>query len=428
MQAQQGPNDRQLAVIISIIVGAVVAVVTTATFYWIYELASGPERRQAAIAAQQRFDYSEQIQQIVNAEPNVVPEGDPREPWLGADAWQAGIQAGQEYINQYQQPQNVQVLTGLTTAQIWAYMQNLSAGIGVGCQYCHDLQNFASYNIPQKTAGLLMLQLTRDINAEYIVNLPNYQGNYVRCATCHYGEPVNMPTWGPEFEQLNQPIDVNVTVIDGTTGEPITEMSRKPPELQGLVSLEKAILWKTYNYEVWRPYNPADPTSGRGTLALAYNYDGVAGPSQDQTNINQGAMNYMGWSIGEGCTYCHNSRNFYAYEDGAPGNLPTDLYGQKKLKTVRMLLMSTWMANNWTQYAAFSKGPADGSVEPLLESQQYLKPINDQYWAMTGCYTCHRGNAIPLGSLNEASIPEGEQGVILFPETLRGTQQAEPQQ
>lgn len=51
MQEQQGPNDRQIAVFISIAVGAIVAVITTATFYWIYELASGPERRAAAIAA-----------------------------------------------------------------------------------------------------------------------------------------------------------------------------------------------------------------------------------------------------------------------------------------------------------------------------------------------------------------------------------------
>lgn len=427
MQAQQGPNDRQLAVIISVIVGAAVAVITTATFYWIYELVSGPERRQAAIAATQRFDYTAQIQKIVNAEPNVVPAGDPRQPWLGADAWQAGIQAGQEYINQFPQPQNVQVLTGLTTAQIWSYMQNLSAGMGVGCQYCHDIQNFASYNIPQKTAGLLMLQLTRDINTTYIANLPNWQGNYVNCATCHNGAPVNMPTWGPEFEQLNQPIEVNVNVIDAS-GVPITDEAQKPPEVQGLVSLEEAILWNTFNYQVWRPYVPGDQTSGRGSLALLYNVDGEVGPTQEQANISQGAMNYMAQSMGVNCVYCHNSRNFYAYEEAASGIQVNAEYGLKKLKAVRMLLMSTWMAQNWTTYSAFSKGPANGSIEPLLVNQQYLKPINDQYWALPGCYTCHQGNAIPLGSLNQADIPEGEQGVVLLPETLRGVAQPQPQQ
>ncbi len=422
MQAQQGPSDRQIAVILSLAIGAVIAVVTTATFWWIYELASGPERRAAAIAAAAPYNLSDEVARIVNAAPNTPTDG--RQPWLGADAWQAGVQAGQNYVNQFPQPQGVQVLTGMTTAQIWVYMQQyVSGALGVGCQYCHDINNFASYTYPQKTAGLLMLQLVRDMNSQFIVNLPGWQNNYVQCATCHTGQAVGMPSWGPEFENARQPIQVNVAVVDPATGETINDPALKPDFLQGLVPLKDAILYKLYNYAVWEPYDPAQYQSGRGTLALAYNTDTARGPSQDQVNITQGAMNYMGWSLGVTCTYCHNSRNFYAYEE-TPGNLIVQPdYAVKRLKTQRMLLMSTWMAENWTKYAIFPKDiPVAEGAGPILVDQQYLTPIGGAYYAMPGCYTCHQANAIPRAAINQANLPEGDAGVSIFPPVLRGTQ------
>lgn len=429
-QQQQQPSDRQVAVLISILVGAVVAVVTTATFYWIYELASGPERRGAAIAEAAPYNLSDEVLRITQAEPNVPAEGDPREPWLGAEAWQQGVQAGQEYIQQYPQPQNVQVLTGMTNAQIWVYMQQyVSGALGVSCQYCHDINNFASYTYPQKTAGLLMLQMTRDANAEFIVNLPNWQGNYIQCATCHYGEPVNMPAWGSEFENTKQPIEVNVVPIDGTTGETINDPAAKPEALQGLVPLDEAILYQIYHYQIWDAYDPAEYQSGRGTLALTYNTEEAKGPSQDQVTIVQGAMNYMGWSLGVNCNYCHNSRNFYAYEETVPGNLPLETYAVNRLKTQQMLLLTTWLTENWTKYNIFPKmNVAGDGVSPILaDGQQYLAPINNQYYAVPGCYTCHRGNAIPRAAINQNAIPEGDAGIAVFPPTLRG-QGEQPQQ
>lgn len=420
MQEQQGPSDRQIAVFISIVVGAIVAIITTATFYWIYELASGPERRAAAKAAAAPYDLSNEVKRIANAAPNQVPAGDNRQVWMGAEAWQAGVQAGQEYIAQYPQPQNVQILSNMTTAQIWVYMQQyVSGALGVGCQYCHDINNFGADAYPQKISGRLMMLLTNDINANFIVNLPGWQKNYVQCATCHYGQPVGMPAWGPEFERLNQPIRVNVTPID-ENGRVILNEADKPAELRGLVPLEEAILYKVFNYKVWAPYDPADPTSGRGTLAVTYEDDERRGPAQDQVNISQGAMNYMGWSIGQGCTYCHNSRNFYAYEETVPGNLPIQEYAVKRLKTQRMLLLTTWMAENWSRYNIIPKDIPVQGEGPLLVNQQYLKQYNGQYFAIPGCYTCHQGNAIPKAAINSDAVPEGEAGVSIFPPAIRG--------
>lgn len=423
MQAQRGPSDSQIAVVISIAVGAIVAVITTATFYWIYELASGPERRGAAIAAAAPYNLSDEITKLSNAEPNQPTDN--RQPWLGADAWREGVQAGQEYVAQFPEPQNVQILTGMTTAQIWVYMQQyVSGALGVGCQYCHDINNFAADPYPQKVAARLMMVMVNDVNTNFIVDLPEWQGNYVQCATCHVGEAVGKPTWGPDFENSRQPIEVNVSVIDGTTGATIIDPAEKPEELQGLVPLKEAILWKTYNYQVWKPFDPAVPDSGRGTLALTYDDGDIRGPSQDQVNISQGAMNYMAQSMGVSCNYCHNSRNFYAFEESFAGNLPTQPdYAVKRLKAQQMLLLTTWLQQNWARYNII---PADVPVQgpgPLLLNQQYLANINDQYFALPGCYTCHRGNAIPKAAINQNDIPAGEQGVAVFPPALRGGQQ-----
>jgi photosynthetic reaction center cytochrome c subunit len=36
------------------------------------------------------------------------------------------------------------------------------------------------------------------------------------------------------------------------------------------------------------------------------------------------------------------------------------------------------------------------------------------------CYTCHRGNNIPLASINQADIPNNDAGVVILPPQIRG--------
>lgn len=399
------------------VIGALVAVILTAIFY----IASGSARRAASITTdmigsttdQTFYNPSDGTARIAQAEPNQPAEGDPREPWLGADAWREGVQAGQEYADQFPQPQNVQLLRGMTTAQIWVYMQQyVSGALGVGCQYCHDINNFAADPYPEKIAARLMLVMVNDINSNFIVNLPQWQGNYVQCATCHLGEPVDLPAWAPEFTGGRLANQVNVVAFD-EQGQPILDPANQPEEIRDPVPLQEAVLYRIYNYQVLQPFDAADPASGRGILA-----ETIAGvDSRDQEQISQSAMDMMNVSLNVSCSYCHNARDYSVYE-------PESDYAVKWRKSQYMLLLTTWLSENWSRYNILPKDvPVEGSGPLLTEDRQYFQQINGQYFSIPGCYTCHRGNIIPGGAIPAATIPEGDIGVSIFPPAIRGTNQ-----
>lgn len=167
----------------------------------------------SAAAPPPMYNHSDGVLLINEAAPNDT-SNDPyqRDPWLGEVAWIAGVQAGQEYIGEHPQPQNVQVLKGMSTAEIWEYMIYISGALGVGCQYCHDIENFAADPYPQKISGRLMLRLVQDLNGQYLSQIPTWAGNYVQCATCHQGQPYGMLA----FSEHNSytPADPNTTTID----------------------------------------------------------------------------------------------------------------------------------------------------------------------------------------------------------------------
>ena len=414
MQSPTRPSDRQAAIFVSVAVGIVVAVITTATFWWIYSLVRGSD---SATIAQQAtaagpWSPSEGQKAITQAAPNVPADGRPA--WLGNEAWVSGVQAGQAWVGANPNTVNVQVLTGMSSAQIWLYMQQyVSGGLGVGCQYCHNVNNFASDEYPQKLAARSMLYLVSDVNSQFIVDLPNWKGNYVQCATCHNNQPNNLESFGEQFTKSVPNIPVVVDPLD-EAGMPIIDPAQKPEELRSPIGLQDAVLYYVYNYQVWRPFDPADPESGRGSLALTLE----GGRTQDQVTINQNVMNYQSWSLGVGCTYCHNSRNFTAYEL-EPVGLPNAQYGYNKLKTQRMMQLTTWLQDNWLNYGAL---PKDGLPTALAggASRFSYQTLNGQTYNVPGCYTCHGGRNVPRAALG--NIPAGDAGVVTLPPVLRGTQ------
>ncbi len=414
MQAPTRPSDRQAAIFISVAVGIVVAVVTTAVFWWVYSLVLAPERAAAALVAATPWSPSDGIKVITSAQPNTPTDG--RQPWLGEQAWTEGVQAGQAWVQANPNTVNVQVLAGMTSAQIWTYMQQyVSGALGVGCQYCHNIQNFASDEYPQKIAARNMLYLVSDVNAQYIVNLPNWRGNYVQCATCHNNAPNNLESFGVQFIKSVPDILVTVDPLD-ENGVAITDPALKPEALQQPISLQDSVLYYIYNYFVWSPFDPNVPESGRGALALTY--DG--GRTQEQVTINQNVMNYQAWSLGVGCTYCHNSRNFVGYELETASNIAHPEYGYNKLKAQRMLQLTTWLKENWTTYGAIPKDAIPSELEGGASRFSYQQ-IDGQFYNVPGCYTCHQRAAIPKAAINQTAIPAGDAGVVVLPPFLRGT-------
>ena len=60
----------------------------------------------------------------------------------------------------------------LTAQNVEITMQNITFALGVGCVYCHDLNNLSLETKPQKVKALMMLEMVRDINSKFVTGKP----------------------------------------------------------------------------------------------------------------------------------------------------------------------------------------------------------------------------------------------------------------
>jgi hypothetical protein len=99
-----------------------------------------------------------------------------------------------------QQLKNVQILTGLTRPEIQRVMNEMAAGLGVHCHYCHatDDSRGASDTKPQKARAREMIRMVMDLNARHFGGQP-----VVTCFTCHNGKP--HPALTPPLPQAIPP-------------------------------------------------------------------------------------------------------------------------------------------------------------------------------------------------------------------------------
>lgn len=179
------------------------------------------------------------------------------------------------YISASPQPQNVQVLKGMATAEIAAFMvSHVSAGLQVDCSHCHNVQNFSlDTNDDQAVADRKIkarnhLTMTADLNQNWIGQLASLTpdkkpaGAQVICATCHLGQALPV-TWPAEQNAL--PDDYRLPLDDLT------------------------VLTVTARSDI----------------------------SLDAVQYNQYTMYHLNVSLGVGCTHCHLSRYFPSYEQPA---------------------------------------------------------------------------------------------------------------
>ncbi len=68
----------------------------------------------------------------------------------------------------------------LTAQNVEITMQNITFALGVGCIYCHDLNDLSLDTKPKKAKALMMLGMVRDINAKFADGK-----THVTCWTCH---------------------------------------------------------------------------------------------------------------------------------------------------------------------------------------------------------------------------------------------------
>jgi photosynthetic reaction center cytochrome c subunit len=174
------------------------------------------------------------------------------------------------YIAQYPQPQNVKVLTGMSTAEIWTFMTSyVAGGLQVDCTYCHNIANFGAEGAEigddavaeRKATAVIHLEMVADLNQNWLTQLDAIEnkqtsGVQIICATCHLGDPLPV-AWPDRLHGL--PDDFRLPLDD----------------LDSLLVTGKS-----------------------GEVSL------------DAVQQNQHTMYHISNSLGVGCTHCHNSRYF----------------------------------------------------------------------------------------------------------------------
>ena len=84
-------------------------------------------------------------------------------------------------------PKNLKLLE---PADLMPAMQAFRVALGVKCDFCHVVGDFASDDKPQKEIARKMIMLARDVNSKF----PDGK-MHVTCYTCHRGaeEPLTSP-------------------------------------------------------------------------------------------------------------------------------------------------------------------------------------------------------------------------------------------
>lgn len=263
-----------------------------------------------------------------NVPPDPIPAAEPGGP-LAKDVYQ-----------------NVQVLGNLTVGEFNRLMVAMTTWVSPeqGCFYCHVGAQWELDGIYTKVASRRMIQMTQETNANWKDHVAD---TGVTCYTCHRGNPVPAQVWvtdpGPRIASGMAP-----------TGQNIAAPTAAYASL---------------------PYDPFTP------FLLQDNDIRVIGdtpiPQGNRRSIKQAEWTYalmmhMSTSLGVNCTYCHNTRSFFSWDQSTPQRT-TAWYAIRHVREM----------NN--EY-----------IEPLGEVLPETRkgPLGDPYKIY--CATCHQGAYKPL--------------------------------
>ncbi|MCS6847573.1 MAG: photosynthetic reaction center cytochrome c subunit family protein [Anaerolineae bacterium] len=292
------------------------------------------------------------------------------------------LQAYNRWQQQNPQTVNVQVLNQYlgpqynTTSKVFEYMSKyFTPGVGQSCEYCHNLENFAAYDKPQKTVAKAMLIMQFELQNKWISSIPRPEGQplyQLQCATCHYGKAQFWNT-----DQKNNPTIENLAMFGIAGGGNPTQYDMKH---YGITLNGKP----PASYEIVDDKLLAARPDAQGNV----NYFQVTAtkdtpPGLNDTYRNQAAMYHMNTALAVGCDFCHYGGYFKSYvlEDGT--------FKWPKSQARHMIGMVQDIAINW--FPQMPKAdPARGDL------------------AQPNCWMCHRGNVVPPGAFTpgEGEVPQ----------------------
>ena len=278
--------------------------------------------------------------------------------------------AGQKSSEVYQ---NVQVLGDVDANEFIRLMSAITAWVSPeqGCAYCHNVENMAEDSVYTKIVARRMLQMTREINANWKTHVAT---TGVTCYTCHRGMPVPANIWFQHPPQQNGAVN-----MWGYRGGQTAELN-----VTGQSSL---------------PFDPFSPY-----LEQTQQIRVVAGTplpeghvsSMQATETTYALMMHMSKSLNVNCGFCHNTRAFQSWEQSTPQRV-TAWYG---IRMVRVL--------------------NDNYLDPLTPTfpEIRLGPNGDA--AKINCATCHQGVGKPLLGVSMVSDYEELRGPGPTPANLPG--------
>lgn len=104
----------------------------------------------------------------------------------------AGMMASAPLHAQVGEPKNVKVLKGKSTKEIREYMKTFTAGLGVKCDFCHNLKDYSSDEKDKKRIGREFLIFMNTINQQVATinrtTMKKAKLDQVTCYTCHHGQ------------------------------------------------------------------------------------------------------------------------------------------------------------------------------------------------------------------------------------------------
>ena len=279
-------------------------------------------------------------------ESNTLPD---TVPYAGDE----GMKAGTAYTN-------VRVLGDVSVGELTRLMISMTRSVAPneGCAACHNLSDMSDDSLYTKVVGRRMLEMVRHINADWTQHVGQ---TGVTCYTCHRGQLVPPNVWftnpGPKqaggFSQI--PAGKN-----------------HPSAMAGGSAL---------------PLDPFTPFLEQDNDIRVSSTTALR--SADNRSIKQAEWTYalmmnFSQSLGVNCSFCHNTRSFYSWEDNPPQRA-TAWYG---IRMVRDL-------NN-------------AYLDPLhdtLPPERWGPALHDT--PKVYCATCHNGVYKPLFGVSMArDFPE----------------------
>ena len=257
---------------------------------------------------------------------------------------------------------NVQVLGDLSVGAFTRHMTAITSWVapGEGCGYCHNLADLSDDGKYTKVVARRMLQMTQEINTNWQAHVA---GTGVTCFTCHRGQNVPAQLW--------------------TRAVPQDKRSDFIGNLNQSNAPAKTVAYASLPNDPFSSYLASKGAAGAIKVGADTALPTGHVASIQATEGTYGLMMHMSSSLGVNCTYCHNTRNFGAWDQSTPQRT-TAWHG------LRMVggLNETYMDPLVNVFPANRKGPL-GDVAKL------------------NCATCHQGAFKPLyGAAMAKDYPE----------------------